>query len=121
MPAPWPVQLALGFATSFLPGWDRRFATFEMSRFCNRRCSYCRVPDLHVPEEDLTLDEAKRVVNWLAARGYRILSCIGGEPLANVKLREGLTFTEYHPAGRSVCHSTRHVRQRHVQRRLRHF
>ncbi len=59
-----------------------RFANIEGNRDCNRDCSYCVVPKMFNIEQELTVEETFRQVDWLYDNGYRMLSYLGGEPLA---------------------------------------
>ncbi len=72
-----------------------RYAVIEGNRDCNRSCSYCAVPQQYKREQESTLDQTFRQVDWLRNQGYRLLSYLGGEPLAPFKTKEGITFAEH--------------------------
>lgn len=86
-------------ALQILKEWKRkdghRFANFEGNRDCNRRCEYCDVPENYDPEQELTVDETLRVIDWLHNQGYRLMSWVGGEPLAPFITKEGITFFDH--------------------------
>jgi len=67
-----------------------RFVSMELTRFCNRRCIYCNVPDLYQPEQELSMQEAIGLVDRVANWGYCILSIVGGETLVPRRTREGI-------------------------------
>ena len=73
----------------------KRYAVIEGNRDCNRSCSYCVVPKKYNRATEATLDETKRTVDWLYGQGYRMLSYLGGEPLAPYQTREGITFFDH--------------------------
>jgi len=93
----------VGFAGSFVRKDAPRLATLELTRFCNRRCSYCQVPTLYNPETELTVDESKQVIGQVGKWGFRILSIIGGEPLADAMNKEGVSHREH------TLHAARHA------------
>ncbi len=83
-----------------------RFAAIEGNRDCNRSCSYCAVPSKYLREREATVDETCQRVDWLYDQGYRLLTYLGGEPLAEPKdvgnnpddrfvTKEGFTFFEH--------------------------
>ena len=72
-----------------------RYAVIEGNRDCNRHCSYCAVPQQYKREQESTLDETFRSVDWVHNQGYRLLSYIGGEPLSPYVTKEGITFAEH--------------------------
>lgn len=72
-----------------------RFANFEGNRGCNRRCEYCDVPENYDPEQELTVKETLQVIDWLHNQGYRLISWVGGEPLAPFITKEGESFFDH--------------------------
>ena len=59
---------------------------------CNYRCYYCY--GSHVPEDrGMTLETARKSVNWLHSLGCRVLAFMGGEPL--IRKRFILDVTRY--------------------------
>ena len=59
-----------------------RLVAWELTRACNLRCRHCRAGALAAPSPDeLSLDEAKRVVDDIASFARPILILTGGEPL----------------------------------------
>jgi MoaA/NifB/PqqE/SkfB family radical SAM enzyme len=72
-----------------------RFAVIETNRGCNRHCSYCAVPTNYHREQEATIDETLSTVDWLYDQGYRLLSYLGGEPLAPFTTKEGVTFFDH--------------------------
>jgi MoaA/NifB/PqqE/SkfB family radical SAM enzyme len=73
----------------------KRFAVIEGNQGCNRACSYCDVPRHYNAERELTLKETCGTVDWLHSQGYRVLSYLGGEPLAPFKTKEGISFAQH--------------------------
>ncbi len=69
-------------ARQFLRRNGRRFAVLEGNRACNRHCSYCAVPNGYDSNSEATLEETCRSIDWLHAQGYRLMTWLGGEPLA---------------------------------------
>lgn len=82
-------QDLLKLARKFPSKNSNRIATFELSRFCNRRCSYCEVPNLYNSAQELSIQEAKGIVTWLSNSGYQILTCLGGEILTHHENKDG--------------------------------
>lgn len=82
-------------ARAFYSGEDRRFAVLEGNRDCNRNCSYCAVPKQYLREQEQTVEETLNTVDWLFDQGYRMLSYLGGEPLAPFQTKEGISFIEH--------------------------
>jgi MoaA/NifB/PqqE/SkfB family radical SAM enzyme len=72
-----------------------RFAVIEGNRNCNRRCSYCNVPQQYNQAQEATVEESYATVDWLHNQGYRLISWLGGEPLAPFKTKENITFFEH--------------------------
>lgn len=83
-----------------------RFAAIEGNRDCNRSCSYCAVPSKYLRESEATVDETYQRIDWLYDQGYRLLTYLGGEPLAEPRdvnsdtngrfvTKEGITFFEH--------------------------
>lgn len=72
-----------------------RYAVIEGNRDCNRHCSYCAVPQQYKREQESTLEETYRQVDWVRNQGYRVMSYIGGEPFAPFKTKEGITFAQH--------------------------
>jgi len=97
----WALQLLAGFMRQN----QRRIATLELTRFCNRRCSYCEVPNLYASQSELAISEVLQVVDWLQTSGYQVLTCLGGEPLATGLTKEDIAFSEY--TTRIVEHATK--------------
>ncbi|MEA3506802.1 MAG: radical SAM protein, partial [Elusimicrobiota bacterium] len=58
--------------------------TFELTRRCNLRCSYCYVGfDWKIsPEEELSREEIYSLLDQVAAAGCLFLTFTGGEPLS---------------------------------------
>lgn len=73
----------------------KRISVIEGNRACNRHCSYCAVPDQYNSEQELTTVETFQVIDWLYGQKYRLLSFLGGEPLAEFPTKEGITFFEH--------------------------
>jgi MoaA/NifB/PqqE/SkfB family radical SAM enzyme len=106
MPSRQVTKEIFQFAGTFIRKQSHRLATLELTRFCNRRCAYCAVPNLYASEEELTLEESLQIVDWLVSCGYRVLTCLGGEPLADAMTKEKLPICEY---TRSIVeYATRH-------------
>jgi MoaA/NifB/PqqE/SkfB family radical SAM enzyme len=56
--------------------------TFTITRQCNLRCKHCYSYATDSPhQQELTTDEAKRVISEVAGSGARVLVFDGGEPL----------------------------------------
>lgn len=83
-----------------------RFAAIEGNTDCNRSCSYCAVPSKYLREREATVDETYQRIDWLHDQGYRLLTYLGGEPLAEPRdansdtngkfvTKEGITFFEH--------------------------
>lgn len=72
-----------------------RYVCLETNRDCNRRCPECMVPKSYDKESESTLAETKNQIDWLYKEGFRLLSYVGGEPLAPFKTKEGITFLEH--------------------------
>ncbi len=79
----------------FLSPDGHRFAVVEGNTQCNRRCSYCTIPQSYRKEKELTLEETIRIVDWLHQQGFLMVSFLGGEPLAPFITKEGMTFAEH--------------------------
>lgn len=73
----------------------RRFAVIEGNLACNRACTYCAVPQHYNTETELTVDQTRQTVDWLYSQGYRMLSYLGGEPLAPFKTKDGISFASH--------------------------
>lgn len=74
----------------------RRYAVLSVNRGCNRDCSYCVEPSRWDPKNELTLVETTRNIDWLYNQGYRFLSVLGGEPLAeSLYTKDGTSFYDY--------------------------
>ena len=58
-----------------------RLVAWELTRRCNLRCAHCRASAGKGVSDELTLDEAKRVVDDIASFAHPILILTGGEPL----------------------------------------
>lgn len=58
-----------------------RLVAWELTRRCNLRCAHCRASAGKGASDELTLDEAKRVVDDIASFAHPILILTGGEPL----------------------------------------
>lgn len=72
-----------------------RLASIETNVYCNRRCDECAVPLRYNKENESTLTETKSQIDWLHKEGFRILTYMGGEPLAPFRTKEGITFLEH--------------------------
>jgi MoaA/NifB/PqqE/SkfB family radical SAM enzyme len=85
-------RLALGWKAARCWFWPFFKARLRDGRFrpvlsflftnltCNYRCYYCY--GSHVPEDrGMTIETAKRSVDWLHSLGCRVLAFMGGEPL----------------------------------------
>lgn len=70
-------------------------AVLEVNKECNRRCDYCLVPRNYDKEKELTVDETLKQVDWLYKQGFRLISILGGEPLAPFKTKENITFLDH--------------------------
>jgi hypothetical protein len=55
----------------------------SMTNRCNLRCKMCSVWSNYQPENELTLEEMKDVIDQAAAWGIREINLCGGEPLLN--------------------------------------
>ena len=91
-------------ARHYLTQDGQRYSALEVNRGCNRDCSYCNVPAQYNREEELTVDETFQQVDWLYDNGFRLLSLLGGEPLAPFKTKEEIPFAEH--TLRVVDHAT---------------
>lgn len=61
-------KLRLGQALiEYIKPGGHRLAVLEETKFCNRRCPYCEVPRKFNSENELTLEETKRVIDRLYA------------------------------------------------------
>lgn len=58
-----------------------RLIAWELTRRCNLRCAHCRASAGEGMFDELTFDEAKRVVDDIASFAQPILILTGGEPL----------------------------------------
>lgn len=85
----------LSAGSKFLTGHGHRIVTMEQTRYCNRRCPYCEVPNLYNPQEELSIEESKNLVDRLYGWGYRALSYLGGEPLSKQLTKEGISIWEH--------------------------
>ncbi|MDO8658625.1 MAG: radical SAM protein [Candidatus Levybacteria bacterium] len=74
---------------------SHRYAVLETNTDCNRRCSYCTIPQTYKKEGELTLEETIGVVDSLHQQGFLLVSFLGGEPLAPFNTKEGITFAEH--------------------------
>ena len=59
--------------------------------YCNIKCRYCYSQGTHIP--GMTMDVAKKCVDWLHSIGCRVLAYMGGEPL--VRKDFIIDLTEY--------------------------
>lgn len=73
----------------------RRFVHIEGNQACNRSCDYCNVSPHYNRETELTVSETCQTIDWLYDQGYRVLSYLGGEPLAAFSTKEGITFAQH--------------------------
>ncbi|HID71751.1 MAG TPA: radical SAM protein, partial [Thermoplasmata archaeon] len=68
------------------------FASFELTRRCNSKCSFCPIgnedPNKRTKFEELSTEEAKRVFDEFASVGIFAASYLGGEPLLREDLYE---------------------------------
>lgn len=55
---------------------------------CNAVCTYCYVEIEHRPEREFTLEEWKKLIDDLYARGTRMFGLVGGEPLLHPHIDE---------------------------------
>lgn len=90
-------NLRMGFSLlrEFSRPNGRRFAALEFNRGCNRECPECKVPSLYKREEELTLVQTFKAVDFVKDHGYPLVTCLGGESLAPFKTKEGLSFAEH--------------------------
>jgi MoaA/NifB/PqqE/SkfB family radical SAM enzyme len=70
---------------------NKRFAVIELHNDCNRKCIYCGVIKEYRKREDFSFDKLLLSVDWLYAQGYRLVTLVGGEPLAPFRSEEGKT------------------------------
>jgi len=89
------IAKAWGLFGEFRKHDGHRFAVIEGNRDCNRRCSYCTVPQQYKREQEATVAETTQIIDWLDAQGYHLVSWVGGEPLAPIETKEGITFFEH--------------------------
>lgn len=73
----------------------RRYVAIEGNQDCNRNCGYCNVPPHYNSENELTVNETFRTIDWVYDQGYRVLSYHGGEPLSPFQTKEGITFAQH--------------------------
>lgn len=73
----------------------RRYVVIEGNQGCNRNCGYCNVPTHYNSEAELTVGETFKTIDWLYDQGYRVLSYLGGEPLAPFQTKEGISFAQH--------------------------
>lgn len=73
----------------------RRYVVIEGNQDCNRNCGYCNVPAHYNSETELTVGETFKTIDWLYDQGYRVLSYLGGEPLAPFQTKEGISFAQH--------------------------
>lgn len=87
----------LQMARRFVKTDSQRYATLEGNRDCNRQCSYCDVPNRYTREGESSLDDTFRKIDWLYDQGFRLISYIGGEPLAPGPYitKEGMSFFDH--------------------------
>jgi len=72
----WPFLKSRMYNSAFRPGLSFLFTDLA----CNYRCYYCY--GSHVPEDrGMTLETARKSVDWLHSCGCRVLAFMGGEPL----------------------------------------
>lgn len=72
-----------------------RIGVLEGNQDCNRRCSYCDVPNQYDVQTESTLQESFRAIDLLKRQKYPLLSYLGGEPFAPFNTKEGITFTKH--------------------------
>lgn len=84
----------IGLAAEVINPNGQKYATLEANRGCNRSCGYCAVPSQYDKEGESSLGEVFGQVDWLHSQGFRLLSYIGGEPLAPMETKEGITFAK---------------------------
>lgn len=85
----------IDLARQFTRPNGRRLAVIEENQDCNRGCSYCDVPRHYNQETEQTVEQTQQTIDWLYGQGYRVLSYLGGEPLAPFKTKEGITFAHH--------------------------
>lgn len=90
-------------ARQFLRHDGHRFAVIETNRDCNRRCSYCAIPQQYRRQDEATIEESLQTVDWLHSQGYRLITWLGGEPFAPYLTKEDVSFFEHTLASRRVC------------------
>lgn len=74
--------------------WQPRLIAWEITRSCNLSCQHCRAAAQHGPyENELSLDEVKRVLDNVASRYKPIIILTGGEPLLRPDLFEIIAHT----------------------------
>lgn len=73
----------------------RRYVVIEGNQNCNRSCGYCNVPSYYNSETELTVGETFKTIDWLYDQDYRVLSYLGGEPLAPFQTKEGISFAQH--------------------------
>ncbi len=91
------LKTGIEIARNFRNPDGRRYAVIEGNQDCNRSCSYCDVPSHYNSENELTVAETNKTVDWLYDQGYRVLSYLGGESLAPAPFvtKEGKTFARH--------------------------
>ena len=68
---------------------------FEMTAACNLRCIHCHLSAGRRAEDELTTEEAKRLLDDLASvREFRMMAFTGGEPLVRPDLHELLAYSQ---------------------------
>jgi|GEM_PF-2311526 len=66
----------------FFRGGGRRIVNFTVTNYCNARCVYCSF-HLQKDRKIVSLEEARRAIDYLAGIGTGMVSLTGGEPLLN--------------------------------------
>ncbi|MBC7131213.1 radical SAM protein [Candidatus Bathyarchaeota archaeon] len=66
-----------------------QIVSYAVTRACNFACSHCHASAREAMPDELTIEEAKKAVEEMAALGTEVIIFSGGEPL----LRKGLILT----------------------------
>ncbi len=76
---------------SFLNGKNKT-AVFALTSRCNCKCVMC---DMHKqPPRDITLKDAKKVLDMLTANGFLIVYFTGGEPTLHPKITDIVSYAD---------------------------